>query len=98
MVGNLFWQHGQRLVATTVGLLTIGLAVYLQIRERRTWVKRLGWIALAGVIAQGLLGGLTVKMNLPLVVSAAHATLAPLFFLTTVSLAAFSLRGCAQPG
>ncbi len=83
MVGNLFWEHGHRLVA--------------QIRERRTWVKRLGWIALAGVIAQGLLGGLTVKMNLPLVVSAAHATLAQLFFLTTVSLAVFTSRSWTTP-
>src|SRR2546425_5612272 len=97
MVGNLFWEHGHRLVASTVGLLTIALAIYLQVRERRTWVKRLGWIALGGVIAQGLLGGLTVKMNLPLAVSAAHATLAQLFFLTTVSLAVFTSRGWRQP-
>lgn len=97
MVGNLFWEHGHRLVATAVGLLTIALAVCLQIRERRTWVKRLGWIALGGVIAQGLLGGLTVKMNLPLAVSAAHATLAQLFFLTTVSLAVFTSRSWMTP-
>src|SRR5438309_4048793 len=90
MVGNLFWEHGHRLVATSVGLLTIVLAILLQVRERRVWIKRLGWIALAGVIAQGLLGGLTVKMNLPLAVSAAHATLAQLFFLITVSIAVFT--------
>jgi cytochrome c oxidase assembly protein subunit 15 len=78
------------MVATTVGLLTIVLAVYLQKSESRAWVKRLGWTALAVVIAQGLLGGLTVKMNLPLAVSAAHATLAQLFFLITVSLAVFT--------
>src|SRR3954463_5758729 len=69
MVGNLFWEHGHRMVATAVGLLTIVLAVYLQLREQRPWVKRLGWAALGCVIAQGLLGGLTVKMNLPLAVS-----------------------------
>jgi heme a synthase len=97
MVGNVFWEHGHRVIATAVGALTIGLAVYLQIREPRRWVKRLGWIALAGVIAQGLLGGLTVKMNLPLAVSAAHATLAQLFFLTTVSLAVFTSRSWMQP-
>ncbi len=97
MVGNVFWEHGHRLVATSVGILTIALAVYLQIRERRGWVKRLGWIALGGVIAQGLLGGLTVKLNLPLVVSAAHATLAQLFFLTTVSLAVFTSRKWIEP-
>ena len=85
------------MVATGVGVLTIALAVYLQIRERRSWVKRLGWIALGGVIAQGLLGGLTVKMNLPLAVSAAHATLAQLFFLITVSLAVFTSRNWVTP-
>jgi len=90
MVGNLFWEHGHRMVATVVGILTIVLAVYVQLREQRPWVKRLAWGALAAVIAQGLLGGLTVKLNLPLIVSAAHATLAQLFFLITVSLAVFT--------
>jgi cytochrome c oxidase assembly protein subunit 15 len=97
MVGNLFWEHGHRMVATAVGILTIVLAVYLQVRERRSWVRRLGWIALGGVIAQGLLGGLTVKLNLPLAVSAAHATLAQLFFLITVSLAVFTSRSWMAP-
>ncbi|HSQ23638.1 MAG TPA: COX15/CtaA family protein [Pyrinomonadaceae bacterium] len=92
MVGNLFWEHGHRMVATAVGMLTIVLAIYLQVRESRGWVKRLGWAALGCVIAQGLLGGLTVKMNLPLAVSAAHATLAQLFFLITVSLAVVTSR------
>jgi cytochrome c oxidase assembly protein subunit 15 len=97
MVGNLFWEHGHRMVATAVGVLTIALAVLLQIRERRSWVKRLGWVALGGVIAQGLLGGLTVKLSLPLAVSAAHATLAQLFFLITVSLAVFTSRNWVTP-
>lgn len=97
MVGNLFWEHGHRMVATAVGILTVVLAFYLQLRERRPWVKRLGWIALGGVVAQGLLGGLTVKLNLPLAVSAAHATLAQLFFLTTVSLAVFTSRSWVTP-
>lgn len=92
MVGNLFWEHGHRMVATTVGLLTIGLVVFLYVKERRRWVRRLGLLALCGVIAQGLLGGLTVKLSLPLAVSAAHATLAQLFFCTTVSLAVFTSR------
>jgi heme a synthase len=92
MVGNLFWEHGHRMVATTVGFLTIGLVVFLFAKEKRRWVRRLGFLALFGVIAQGLLGGLTVKLNLPLAVSAAHATLAQLFFCTTVSLAVFTSR------
>ena len=97
MVGNLFWEHGHRLVATTVGLLTIALVVYLFLSEKRRWVRRLTTLlALAAVIAQGLLGGLTVKLMLPLAVSAAHATLAQLFFCTTVSLAVFTSRSWSQ--
>lgn len=97
MVGNLFWEHGHRMVATTVGLLTIGLVIFLFVRERREWVRRLGVAALVGVIAQGLLGGLTVKLMLPLAVSTAHATLAQLFFCTTVSLAVFTSPGWVNP-
>ncbi|HEX5884080.1 MAG TPA: COX15/CtaA family protein, partial [Pyrinomonadaceae bacterium] len=92
MVGNLFWEHGHRMVATTVGMLTIVLTIYIYMKEKRQWVKRLGMLALIGVIVQGLLGGLTVKWMLPLGVSTAHATLAQLFFCTTVSLAVFTSR------
>ena len=92
MVGNLFWEHGHRMVATTVGMLTIVLMVYILAKEKRSWVRKLGVFALLAVIAQGLLGGLTVKLMLPLAVSSAHATLAQLFFCTTVSLAVFTSR------
>jgi len=92
MVGNLFWEHGHRMVATTVGMLTIVLMIYILAKETRSWVQILGIFALCAVIAQGLLGGLTVKLMLPLAVSSAHATLAQLFFCTTVSLAVFTSR------
>ena len=92
MVGNLFWEHGHRMVATTVGMLTIALLIYILAKEKRQWVRRLGVVALLAVIAQGLLGGLTVKWMLPLPVSTAHATLAQLFFCITVSLAVFTSR------
>ena len=99
MVGNLFWEHGHRMVATTVGILTIVLVIYLYVKEERRWVRRLGIFALLAVIAQGLLGGLTVKLMLRFGISEAHATLAQLFFCTTVSLAVFTSRSWieAQP-
>jgi heme a synthase len=96
MVGNMFYEHGHRMIATTVGLLTIALAVYVRLKEKRMWVWRLALFALIAVIAQGILGGLTVKMMLPLGVSAAHATLAQLFFCTTVSLAVFTSRSWVE--
>jgi heme A synthase len=58
MVGNLFYEHGHRLIATSVGLLTIALNLWLWRSEKRLWVRRLGLVALGAVIAQGLLGGL----------------------------------------
>jgi cytochrome c oxidase assembly protein subunit 15 len=97
MVGNLFYEHGHRLIATSVGMLTIALALWLWRSERRQWVRRLGLIALGGVIAQGLLGGLTVKLMLPLWVSSAHACLAQLFFCTMVSLSVFTSEGWNEP-
>jgi heme a synthase len=93
MVGNLFYEHGHRLIATSVGMLTVALSIWLWRSEGRQWVRRLGLVALCGVIAQGLLGGLTVKLMLPLWVSSAHACLAQLFFCTMVSLSVFTSHG-----
>jgi cytochrome c oxidase assembly protein subunit 15 len=92
MVGNLFWEHGHRMIATTVGALTLVLAVYIRLREKREWVWQLALFAVIAVCAQGLLGAITVKYLLPLGVSTAHATLAQLFFCTTVSIAVFTSR------
>jgi cytochrome c oxidase assembly protein subunit 15 len=90
MEGGIFYEHGHRMVATTVGLLTIGLAVWLWRAERRAWMRRLGVAALAAVVAQGLLGGMTVIFMLPKAVSISHACLAQIFFSTTVSIALFT--------
>jgi cytochrome c oxidase assembly protein subunit 15 len=56
-------------------------------------MRRLGWAALAAVIVQGVLGGLTVILLLPKAVSIGHATLAQLFFSATVALALFTSPG-----
>jgi len=82
------WQN--RLIATTVGFLTIVLAAWLWRVDKRPWMRWLGLAALGGVVAQGILGGLTVRMVQPPPVSAAHATLAQLFFSTVVAIAVFT--------
>jgi cytochrome c oxidase assembly protein subunit 15 len=92
MTGGVFFEHGHRMVATFVGLLTIGLAIWLARAEERPWMRKLGWIALGAVILQGLLGGLTVLLLLPPAVSVSHACLAQLFFSTTVAIAIFTSR------
>lgn len=92
MTGGVKWEHGHRMVATFVGMLTIGLAVWLAIADPRRWMKKLGWAALGAVILQGVLGGLTVLLLLPPAVSISHACLAQLFFSTTVAIALFTSR------
>ena len=93
MVGGIFYEHGHRLIASTVGLLTIGLAVCIARSEPRRWVRRLGWVALAAVVVQGLLGGITVLYFLPAPISISHAGLAQLFFALVVSLTLFTSSG-----
>ena len=86
MVGGIFYEHGHRLIASLVGMLMVILAVWLWRTEERGWVRRLGWIALTAVIAQGLLGGITVLLLLPTPVSVLHAVLAQTFFLLVIAL------------
>ena len=93
MVGGILYEHGHRLIASTVGLMTIVLAVWLTRVESRRWVRRMGWLVLAAVVAQGLLGGLTVLYFLPAPVSISHAGLAQVFFMLVVSLAVFTSPG-----
>src|ERR1700693_3040205 len=90
MVGGIRYEFTHRVIATCVGLLTIGLAAWLWKAEKRAWMRWLALAALGGVIAQGILGGMTVRMFHPPPVSAAHATLAQLFFSTVVAIAFFT--------
>src|SRR3954469_17837519 len=93
MVGGVKFEHGHRMLAELVGLLTIGLAAWVWRSDERRWMKWLGATALATVIAQGVLGGLTVLFFLPWWISSAHATLAQSFFCIVVSVALFTSRG-----
>src|SRR5881396_531102 len=61
-VGGILFEHTHRLMGSLVGFLTIILAVWLWLSEDRQWVRKLGAIALAGVILQGILGGIRVTM------------------------------------
>jgi cytochrome c oxidase assembly protein subunit 15 len=92
MVGGVQFEHGHRMVAQFIGLLTIVLAVWTQKLEKRAWMRALAWSALAVVVAQGILGGITVLFRLPPAVSTAHATLGQTFFCLVVAIALFTGR------
>jgi heme a synthase len=96
MVGGVKYEHGHRMFAEFIGLLIIAMAVWTQRVERRKWMKVLGWIALAAVIGQGVLGGITVLFYLPWAISTAHATLAQTIFCLVTAMALFTSKSWLQ--
>ncbi len=88
MVGKVFFEHGHRLFATGVGLLTIAqLALVWRGFPPGHASRSLAVGALLLVVWQGLLGGMTVRMRLPDAVSTAHLATSMLFFALLVVLA-----------
>jgi cytochrome c oxidase assembly protein subunit 15 len=92
LVGGVKFEHTHRMIAQVAGLLTIILAAWTWRVEKRRWLRILGFAALGTVIAQGILGGITVLFYLPPAVSAAHAALAQTFFCIAVAMALFTGR------
>jgi cytochrome c oxidase assembly protein subunit 15 len=92
-VANILYEHGHRLIASGVGFLAIIMAVWLWIADPRRWLRWFGVATLGSVVAQGLLGGLTVLFFLPAAISTAHAGLAEIFFCMTVAIAIFTSPG-----
>ncbi len=93
MVGGVKFEHGHRMIAGTVGILTIILALWIWRQESRRWVKWVAFAAVMAVLAQALLGGITVLFYLPVAISTAHATLGQIFFCLAASLAFFTSAG-----
>src|SRR3982751_3459893 len=52
-VGGIFYEHGHRLIASTVGFLTIILAIWTWRVDPRPWMRKLGFAALGAVILPG---------------------------------------------
>jgi heme a synthase len=83
---DLFVEHGHRVLAATVGLITIGMLVVFMRFERRNWVRGMGVAALCLVIFQGALGGMRVLFD-ERTLAMLHGITGPLFFGLTVALA-----------
>jgi len=92
MVGGVPYEHGHRVLAEVVGVLTIVLAFWTWRVEKRLWLRLLAVAALGTVIFQGILGGITVLFYLPPIVSSAHAAMAQTFFCIAVAIAVFTGR------
>jgi len=92
MVGGVKFEHGHRMIAEFVGVLTIILTIWTWRVERRRWLRILAVAGLGTVIAQGILGGITVLHLLPPAISTAHAASAQTFFCIAVLIALFTGR------
>lgn len=96
MKGGIFFEHGHRLFASAIGFMAMVNAFFLGGRSANLTLRYTSYFALVLVIAQGVLGGLTVRMQLPTAVSSAHGGMAQLFFLTTLFMAVMASRTWQQ--
>lgn len=81
-------EHGHRLIASLVGMLTVTLGAWTWWADPRAWMRKLGLGAVVLVVAQGILGGLRVlwvSLNLAMI----HACVAQLFFAVLVAMTLF---------
>jgi cytochrome c oxidase assembly protein subunit 15 len=86
--GGVRFEYGHRVAAGLVSMLTLGLALWAWRAEPRRWVRGLALGAFGLVMAQAILGGITVLFQLPLLIAVTHAATAQAFFCVIVTLAA----------
>ena len=98
MVGGVKYEHGHRMIAEFVGLMTIIVAIWTWAVDKRRWMRALTIGAVLGVIFQGVLGGLTVLKLLPPAISTAHAAVGQTMFCVLAAIAVFTSQGwMAEP-
>ncbi|HEY6291848.1 MAG TPA: COX15/CtaA family protein [Terriglobia bacterium] len=90
MVGGVKFEHGHRMVAGVVTVLTVILALWIWRSDSRRSVRRLAAVSVLTIFIQALLGGITVLFYLPVVISVSHACMAQVFFCLSVCLALFT--------
>ena len=101
MKGGILYEHSHRLLATAVGVLTI-IMTWLVLRARRPGtpeagrIRLLTKIALPLVLAQGALGGVTVLLKLPMIVTLTHLVNSMFFFALVLTIA-WHLSPAAAP-
>ena len=92
-VANVRFEYSHRVIAGLVGLTTFALAVWMYFGERRPWMRRLGLIAFAGVVAQAGIGGLRVLYpEHKALIAVPHALIAQSFFAIAVAIFVFTSR------
>ena len=89
-IGGIRYEHSHRMIAGFTILLTVAIALWTWLADRRRWMKTLALGALGTIVAQAVLGGMTVRHFLPPAISTAHAAVAQTFFCIAVAIAVFT--------
>ncbi len=87
MAGGVLYEHGHRLAALAVAVLTAITSYLVFARRRDLELRRLAVAAIALVAVQAALGAITVVLRLPLLVSAGHLAASMAFFALVIYLA-----------
>jgi heme a synthase len=93
LVGGIRYEFAHRVVAGVVAVLTTILAIWLARSAKAKLLRQLGWAAFALVLAQAALGALRVVFHHPPLIATVHATVAQIFFMTTVALVYYTGAG-----
>jgi len=91
-VGGVRFEWSHRMVAGSLVILTLAIAAWTLLVEKRSWLRKLALAAVGTVIAQAVLGGMTVLMLQPPAISTTHALVAQTFFCIAVLIALFTGR------
>ena len=92
LTGGIRYEWSHRAIAGSIICLTVSIAIWTWIADKRRWMKWLGVAALSTILAQAVLGGLTVLLLQPPWVSSAHAAVGQTFFCIAVCIAMFTGR------
>jgi cytochrome c oxidase assembly protein subunit 15 len=60
MTGGVLYEHGHRLIAAAITLLTVVLAIWTWMVDKQRWMRLLTALAVVGVLLQAVIGGLSV--------------------------------------
>jgi cytochrome c oxidase assembly protein subunit 15 len=88
---DLFIEHGHRLLASLVGMITIAFLIAVLLRDGRRWLRVLAVVALLAVVGQGALGGMRVLLDAR-TLAKIHGCVGPAFFALCVALAVMTSK------
>lgn len=90
--GGAFFEHSHRVIAFILGLLLLAEAILIWSVEERRWLRWFALAAVAGVVAQAILGGEVVRRLLHYWLPVLHACFAQIMFGAILSLAVFTSK------